>query len=351
MAENDNKIVGLPDRQAIREEASLWIARLDSRDDTHDMTAELQAWLNKSPLHREEFRRLAALWDDMDILDDLNYLDDAAPGNARTYTSTPPRWRRLAALGSVAALFLLAVLTYVSVAPGTDHDQFATFETAFGEVETVTLKDGSTLTLNTDTVIEVEMTRGERRLNLVKGEAHFAVAKDASRPFTVYAGTGLVRAVGTAFSVYLKERDVEVIVSEGRVELMTESPTPEGRDEGEGKAAPKLLRVIAAGDQAVMDEDSLKRLEPISEIAINRKLSWRSGMLAFAGEPLSDVLAQVSRYTDVKVDVADADVAALPVGGYFKVGEIDGLLEALETTFGLRAEWLDEKHVRITQSS
>lgn len=350
MADNGNKIVDLPDRQAVREEASLWIARLESRDDPHTMVADLQTWLNKSSVHREEFRRLSALWDDLDILDDLNYLDNADAVPARTALATHQQWLRYA--GTTAALILVGIVTYMSLNSSTDMEQFATFNTAFGEVETVTLRDGSTLTLNTDTVVEVAMANDERRLTLIKGEAHFAVAKDASRPFTVYAGQGLVRAIGTAFSVYLKERDIEVTVSEGRVELMANSAsqTLEGANL-ENRPEPILLRVIAAGDQAVIADDTLKRLEPLSEIAINRKLSWRSGMLAFAGEPLSDVLEQVSRYTDVRVDITDTHIAALPIGGYFKVGDLDGLLEALETTFGVRSEWVSDKHVRITQGS
>lgn len=350
MADNDNKVVDLPDRQIVREEASLWVARLDSRENNPDVLNELQNWLNKSPTHREEFRRLSALWGEMDILDDLNYLDDSHNLAEQTTRYSNSRW--LKRIGGIAALLLIAIASHLSTGPNKGLEQHATFHTNFGEVQTIALSDGSTLTLNTDTTVEVAMSGSERRLNLLKGEAHFAVAKDASRPFSVYAGHGLVRAVGTAFSVYLKKRDVEVIVSEGRVELMANTPPVSGGDGAQTDASnPTLLKVIAAGDQAVMADDGLKRLEPISEIAINRKLSWRSGMLAFAGDPLSDVLEQVSRYTDVRVEIADAKIAALPVGGYFKVGELDGLLEALETTFGIRAEWVDEKHVRITQSS
>lgn len=350
MANNDNKVVDLPDRKAVREEASLWIARLDSRDGNQEILQELQTWLNKSATHREEFRRMSALWGEMDILDDLNYLDapDTPPERAEDISSR--RW--LAYLGSAAALMLVAIISYLNINSGENQEQHAIFNTSFGEIQTIALKDGSTLTLNTDTTVEVAMSGNERRLNLLKGEAHFTVAKDAARPFTVYAGHGLVRAVGTAFSVYLKKRDVEVIVSEGRVELMTSKlQASEVASSSKDSSDANFLRVIAAGDQAVMADDGLKRLEPISEIAINRKLSWRRGMLAFAGEPLSEVLEQVSRYTDVKVEIADNTVASLPVGGYFKLGELDGLLEALETTFNVHAVWLDEKHVRITRPS
>ncbi len=96
---------------------------------------------------------------------------------------------------------------------------------AVGHQLTATLDDGSTIQLNTDTRIELQYSSRERTVRLQRGEAHFAVAPDAERPFVVVAGSGVVRAVGTEFNVYLSDgNQTEVTVTEGIVEIAQEKP-------------------------------------------------------------------------------------------------------------------------------
>ena len=72
-----------------------------------------------------------------------------------------------------------------------------TYDTAVGERRAISLEDGSTIELNTNSRVRVRLARGERRLWLEKGQAMFAVAPDKARPFLVTAGDTTVRALGT----------------------------------------------------------------------------------------------------------------------------------------------------------
>src|SRR3546814_15029131 len=92
--------------------------------------------------------------------------------------------------------------------------------TATGEILRVPLRDGSAVTLNSNSEIDVDFDEGIRHVRLLRGEALFDVAKDSSRPFVVEADSTRVTAVGTSFTVHrVSGRDVRVLVREGVVEL------------------------------------------------------------------------------------------------------------------------------------
>jgi transmembrane sensor len=188
-----------------------------------------------------------------------------------------------------------------------------------------------------------------RDIRLVKGEALFEVARDPDRPFRVYAGNGLVRAIGTTFTVYLKDSDnVSVTVAEGEVELATVSvPDVKQRagDTADVPAAP--LAKIKAGQIATFSLD-IESIQTLEHAELSRRLSWRDGMLRFDGEPLSEAVQEVSRYTTQKIVILDPALRDLRIGGYFRVGETEAMFEALESSFGVRVERINESLVHLS---
>ncbi len=110
------------------------------------------------------------------------------------------------------------------------HQQFRrnaapeVYATTADSYQRVTLADGSVAELNASSEIKVNYTPADRRVQLVRGEAHFTVAKNKERPFWVQAGTVKVRAVGTAFDVRITEREIDVLVTEGKVTLAKNNP-------------------------------------------------------------------------------------------------------------------------------
>ncbi len=63
---------------------------------------------------------------------------------------------------------------------------------------------------------------------------------------------------------------------------------------------------------------------------------------------MAEVLADVSRYSDIKIELADPALADLPVGGAFRTDQIEAIFAALENNFGMHAEWVDPQHVRFS---
>jgi transmembrane sensor len=176
---------------------------------------------------------------------------------------------------------------------------------------------------------------------LVRGEAYFEVTHDKTRPFTVYANNYVVRDIGTAFDVYLSKKDlVEVGVTKGSVEV---APATDGQASGVTESG----GVLTAGYDIVLGQ-KIERAEALSRAEMMRKLAWRQGELIYTGQPLGEVLADISRYSDIEIELSDPALKNLPVGGAFKIDQIAAIFAALQSNFGVHAQWVDPRHVRFT---
>ena len=143
-----------------------------------------------------------------------------------------------------------------------------------GDVRRVSLSEGSAITLNTDTVVRPDLGRSERRIVLARGEALFDVAKDPTRPFIVVADAVRVRAMGTSFTVRLRDDGrVDVAVREGVVEV--------SRDDG----PPVRLQ---AGDRQQVASDGAVATQRLSLERIERGMAWREGRLDLTGLSLGE---------------------------------------------------------------
>lgn len=330
-------ILNFPDRSPIEEEAARWVVRHDSGNLSAAERVQFETWKQASPAHAEAFERFSGHWNDLDTLSALNDTPAERPLFMR-----PALW---AGVGiAAAALFGVFVATTPLRTPSApaiqvaEHPGLDVYRTMVGDQEKITLSDGSVITLNTASRVETRMTAEERTVRLLEGEAYFEVAHDATRPFRVYAGDGVTVAIGTAFSVRLKKNAVEVVVSEGKVGYSRVAGVPE----------PETVAYVTAGETASFSDTVV--IEKIDEALVDRKLSWTEGQLVFAGDPLSSVVADIARYTDIQFDFASQDLADRRVGGVFKVGEVDDMLDAIETNFGLRVERIGDRVVRIDRA-
>lgn len=357
MTKSENIIV-FPDLKVIEEEAAAWVAGMDSRANSADKNsllhvhyqARFQKWIEQSPQHREAIERMAAIWGGCDILDELNYIEHEVE-SADEASKTKQKFVRV--VGAIAASLLVVFAAIFYQTSGYfDQTQTSHFITTVGSQKTISLVDGSTVILNTDSEIKVAITSNIRTIRLVRGEVHFEVASDRSRPFRVLAGGGVVKAVGTAFTVFLHEKSVEVTVTEGVVELLAQ---PENFSEiklmvsdNTVKQELRTVAALTAGQNAVFTE-KIESLEQMSEEELDRKLLWREGFIAFAGEPLSMVVADISRYTDIIIEIDDPDLEDTPIGGHFKVGDVEGMFEALENIFGVQVDHISASHVKLSR--
>ena len=350
------KVIDFPDGSTIEQQAAEWLIKLDGdRVLSPEEHARLQRWLARSPTHREELFRLAEFWNDMNVLSEL-----AVPLDRQRKTGH--RRLRPASLVAAATAIVVAAGLAILVGGGSPLDSNGLYATAIGQQRLIALSDGSTVNLNTDSQIRVVYGDEYRDIYLLRGEAHFSVAENREIPFRVSAGDGRIRALGTAFSVYIRNGSVDVTVSEGSVVLervvssgaLLESvggarvPTVEGPVRELGTLTAGQVATIPNLVGAANSMESLRNFGSIEPPEMQRRLSWTEGVLLFSGEALEEVVREIGRYTMAEIDFTDPEVGAIRIGGRFPVGETETMFETLESAFGLSVTYLSEDHVLIS---
>jgi transmembrane sensor len=322
-----SEIVKLRTRADIDEEAAAWIWRMDSAVVGVADRQAFEAWLRQDPRHRRAAAELSAVW---------NALDGLAEAKREEKIATFAKHANLPLLHHSQRLWFAAAAVLAAVAIGAvwlqRGSELQTLATAVGQQRNITLADGSIVTLNTNTIVETDLRQHTREIYLRKGEAHFQVAHDGSRPFLVHAGDAVVRAVGTAFEVrVLTDQHVDVVVDEGRVEVQTTVPMPAlpSPSTHPRPAAASTVRALNAGERlSTAGRDYA--VTPISAQQLSSELAWREGAIIFDGEPLSEAIAEIERYTDARIVISDPQIAGLRVGGRFRTGDVQEFFDALQ---------------------
>ena len=340
-------------RDEIQAEARSWVLKFnaDSPPDEEDIQA-LREWAGRSNVHFRELELAQAFWCEADLLSEL-----AVPlRRDRRFPKFQLFYNPLTAIAAVLLLSLSIGLYYFQLSGKAGN---GIYYTQVGEQHQLTLFDESKIELDTDSRIEVIYSDRSRQVYLLQGKAYFEVSKDPERPFEVYARGGIVQAVGTAFSVYLAPEDVEVAVDEGRVNLYRiKQPEISARQPSQqvGSSAPQVQDIkeiflsVTKGQTASFTEKQQKVSE-LAEEEMSNELSWRSGLLVFTNDSLSQVIDEVSRYTATKIEIADPALNDLKVGGRFKVGELEALFDVLEAGFGVQVSHLDSDHILLGKVS
>lgn len=334
------KVTQFNSKEEIQEQACLWISRMDrgcSKQEKKDMIT----WVNQSNSHREILIKMASLWDDLSVLNELSALFPLENASKRTHH----RFRRL----SIAASFLLVALiggaltTDINFSPLFSFNAQSTndvklFSTEVGEQASFSMTDGTSIQLNTNSIVEVAYSSSQRHLKLIQGEAKFDVAKDSARPFTVTAGNKSFTALGTIFNIQKNtNHDLELLVTEGKV-LITKSIKVIERisDTMNSLKLEELPGVLVkSGEKAIIGNSTLTPIKKVSLVQVQRDLAWQQGMLIFEGEPLIKALEEISRYSNTHFEIIDDKLAQLIIAGYFKADDIDGLLKSLSLNFNI----------------
>lgn len=311
-----------------------WFLRRSVAPLTPEEAAAFEAWLDASPANREAYATVTEFWAAAAQLENLPRFE----GKRQTILRTMDRARTTRRAAMVGAFAALAVgITGVGVVGLSGPKPLATqaFKTAVGQQATVTLPDGSVVTLNTDTVVRTKADDGRRMVYLDKGQAFFRVARDRRHPFIVSAGGRTVTALGTAFDVRLEAGALKVVLVEGKVRVEAPALAPSsslvpGSPAGAGPATrPMRSTDMEAGSQLVALGESDWRL---TRADIERETSWTSGKIVFDDESLGDVVAELNRYSSRKIVIADAHLTGERISGVYKPGDIEGFARALRHT-------------------
>lgn len=346
----------LADQDPLDAEAALWAARRQDGLSPQE-EAELAAWLAGRPERRQRLAQLQGLWGRLDEVppDDVARLKAGmmpAAGHAPppprrpvaegqrsgqsarwTWLSGWARWAPPAALAGVLAMTAGGAWQHWQAQPQSTQS----YSVARGQQMHLSLPDGSTLQLDTDTQATVTLYRQHREVQLWRGRAFFTVQPDAQRPFHVLAGPVRITVVGTRFSVrhhHAIEPDaldaprVSVLVEEGHVRV-----APAHVASAAGRDAPVAVD-LRAGDAVLAD--GFGHMRPMPPTAVAGAMAWREGRIVLNDTPLSQAVAEFERYVDTGLHISDPAVGALRLNGSFDVRHAQAFKQALPRALPVR---------------
>ncbi|ESQ92685.1 FecR family protein [Asticcacaulis benevestitus] len=297
--------------EQIEQAASVWAVKerpLSQADET-----ALRDWLAGDPRRRGALLRAEAGWSALSRAKALGTC--SGDRGAAPLTKTSPLSRRHfmmagAGAGGLAAAGLAGVLIV-------RHQ--AETGTRMGEIRRLPMSDGSIAAINTESSIKVDMTDTQRRIELVKGEVWFKVAKNKQRPFVVTAGVARVQAVGTAFSVKRRDGGAEILVTEGTVKAWMDG-------------ADQTAVLLHAGDRTFIGDKASPKIDHAPE-AIDSELAWREGQIALNGKTLAEAAAEYNRYNQIKIVIEDSSLADERLLGRFSTDDPDAFSGAVAQAF------------------
>ena len=337
--------------ETISELAARWAVRADGGAISPDEQRELETWLAADSRHRGAYVRARAQWVDLDRLAALHGPAGEPPAASSMVEEPVPNptaanagvtvkpgataaalsRRQLLAAGIAAVGVFGGGLSWMILREGRER-----YASGIGEVRRIALEDGSTLLLNTASKVTVRLTKKQRDIRLVRGEALFDVAHDKSRPFIVQANDTAVRAVGTAFAVRLEAAQVDVTVTEGVVEV-ADSKTMAGLGPAtQATLRPEVKRVVAH-ERVVIARARAPDVKPIAPAEADRQLAWREGLVSFDGESLQAAVAEINRHNRRQIVIDDPVLAAMPIVGVFRAIDLEGFSAAAAAALKARA--------------
>jgi transmembrane sensor len=272
------------------------------------------------------WNQLGALADSPEVLNELH--------RAEPVTEALPAARHVSRRTVVGWALAASVVATVGIASWQWLSAPELYVTGVGEQKVVPLGDGSVITINTSSRVSVRFTGSHRRVEVLSGQANFAVAKDAARPFIVRAGGGETLAVGTEFDVYQRKDDTVVTLIEGRVTVTSpQAGTP-------GIA-------LAAGEQVSY---SANHAPQRTTADLQRTSAWRARKLDFADTPLREAISEANRYSTLKIELRGSELADARISGVFEAGRNDSLAEGVRAYFGLRLERFGDDLIVLSQA-
>lgn len=297
-------------------EALDWFVRLQGASGDPATSRAFRAWLNGDPRRAAAFEKVTEVWGAPEFLQATKNVAKA------TGFVAPRRKSRRRSLAKKAAAVATAVVVAFGLAKAPDlmlHLR-ADYVTAAGEQRAVTLPDGSRVTLNTESAIALDFVKGQRDVRILKGEAYFDVRSGSPIPFRVAGHFGDVEVRGTAFSVKLDDREDNVVLSRGAVDVAS-------------RTQPQEHALLSPGEMVSVTATSIS---PVRKIDTERSLAWLEGRIIFDDQPLGDVLNDLRRYYSGRIFVANSAIERVAVSGNYKLDQpllvIQSLAEAAGAT-------------------
>jgi transmembrane sensor len=332
---------------SIEDVAADWLARREAGLSV-DEQAEFSRWLLADAAHANAVRRLEATWRWLKKPRCTGQADEVARAVELRVAQRARRTRRrrLAGVGLGTLATAAALVVGFLPAPPSPPESSRVAASVTLKPERRPLADGSVVELNAGAEIEVDFSVERRDVRLVRGVAHFAVARDPARPFVVTAGLVAVRAVGTEFVVQFAPGEVDVLVTEGRVavervgEPVAAAPASDNAERGVNSGSWRTY--LDAGSRVTVPTTSAPAalLEPslVTAAQVQAALAWRGMRVEFSNTPLAEIVRLFNRQNRVQLALGADDLGTICISGIFWADDPEGFSRLLEISAGLRAE-------------
>jgi transmembrane sensor len=299
------------------DQAAEWQIRLMEEPQARE---EFERWLAADGAHRIAWQRMQLVWGALDEVmppaptaRDLPVPVAPVPVASRPRRASRSSWQKVALACGVAALAIM-------LGPQTSLYLQSDYRTGTAETTSVTLTDGSRVTLGPDSAIRVEQGT-TRRVELLKGQAYFQVAPDAGKPFIAQAGELAVRVLGTAFDLEMDRNGTEVALEHGQVQAES------GSERGSERSALQVSERLLPGDRIRVDWQAgtvqRARIDP------RRVAAWREQTLYVEDLSVGDIVARLERYMPGWIVIADNRLKDRRISGVFDLRDPDRALLAL----------------------
>ena len=345
------------------EVAATWMIRLreaksDEQIDASSVNADIQKefgqWLQADPRHQQAMDETLLIWDTLS--EPMDSMSPQAPQpvtaviNHQVYTQNPIEeavkreecdneeiqnhqktverltdarrsnsFMRQNGLGLIAAsIFIVCLISFFSIEQ-LERTLFADYKTDVGSLEEIRLEDGSIITLNTDSAVDVVFTSEQRAIRLLDGEVWFDVANDEKRPFIVTTDEASFTVTGTQFGVHQKDSVSAVHLVEGSLRVQTLN-------------ADESLNLTAGHGVQVSDI----QMSDVFDIDETSSTAWLRGQMVFFETPLNSVINTLNRYHRGHIMVVNEELKGLIVSGVFSTQDPENVISALQSTLNIK---------------
>jgi len=312
-------------RRKARAEAAAWTVRLHGPHRSPELEAAFRNWLTASEENARQFERVTEVW-------------DAASGVSPGGITRIGNWRMGSPVGTWLRVAVVAVVCTVATLAGYRYWFAGVYRTGVGEQRIVRLEDGTRISMNSATRIEVDFARLQRHIVLSDGEAYFEVAHNPARPFVVSAGGHDVTALGTTFLVRRDPAYMAVTLVEGRITVSNAS-VPASQNSASSEISQRPL-ALTPGERLVL----VRNTAPSVDLPrIDALTAWRRGEVVLDKTPLTDAVAEMNRYEDERLILDSSAVGDLRISGIYHTGDSEGFAQTVARLYGLRISRKDNE--------